>query len=439
MTFTRPLIASVFVRILLVLLACVVTVQAVNFGLFLIVGPPPPRVYAVSSIAEVLRGDAARPGELRLEIRDEARQSRGGLPASLANALARQLGVAGDQVRLEMIGPAGAIGLPVRAGPMTGPHMSALADGVVAGDFVAALRRADGRWTILRPAQSRTGQWQRRTLLWLVTALVAIIPFAWILARRVSRPITMFAKAAQRIGRDPKAEPLRIHGPSEIIHAAAEFNEMQRRLNRYVEDRTMMIGAIAHDLRTPLMRLSLRLDTLPEEVRRACEADLTEMQAMIRAAADYVRDLTQTGSRRRLDLRSLAESVVDACVDREEAVTMTAGESVVVEADPTALQAVLINLIGNALRYAGDAEVSVTREQDQAILMVRDHGAGVPEADLPRVFLPFFRGEPSRNRDTGGIGFGLASVRGIARGHGGEATLINHPDGGVLVRVILPL
>ena len=439
----RPRFSGVpiFTRVLAVMLACIAAVQATNFALLFVIGPPPPpRVYAASQIAAALGAGVDGAGLFRISIEDDARQSDGMLPGSLSNVLARQLNLAPERVRLEMLG------LPEGPGPTAPPgHRPSsspvfdLADSVLAGDFIAAMRRADGRWTTIRPAETRMGAWQQRTILSLMAALAAAIPFAWFLARRVSAPIGLFAAAANRIGRDPRAPPLAIEGPVEIAEAATAFNEMQRRLNAYVEDRTMMIGAIAHDLRTPLMRMSLRLESAPEAVRSGCERNLDEMQAMIRAATDYVRDVTQVGPRRRLDLRSIAESVVDDYADRGHPVTLAQGEHLVIEGDALTLKAGLENLVGNAIRYAGDAEVTIRQDGDQAVIEVRDHGPGIADDDLPRVFEPFFRGERSRNRDTGGIGLGLASVRGMARAHGGNVELSNHDEGGVLARIILPI
>lgn len=430
---------SIFTRVLLVLLACIVAVQLVNFALFSLMGPPPPAVHAASQIADVLRRGGNPAGRFAIGVRNEADQSQGVLPTALAGALARQLGVEPDKVRLEMFGPSDVIDLPSPHRRRGGPPAPVLSDGVLMGDFTAALRRPDGRWTVVTPARSRAGAWRGRTVLWLLAALAAAVPFAWALAGRVAKPIGLFAAAADRIGRDPRTAPLPVEGPAEIANAATAFNEMQRRFHAYVEDRTMMIGAVAHDLRTPLMRLSLRLENAPERLREGCGRDVAEMQAMIRAATDYVRDVTRAGTRRRLDLRSLAETVVDDYADRGEPVTLAPGEALVAEGDAVALKAALDDLVGNALRYAGDAAVRVAREDGHAVVEVRDHGPGVPEDDLPRVFEPFFRGERSRNRDTGGIGLGLASVRGMARAHGGDATLANHPGGGVLARLVLPL
>lgn len=430
---------SIFARILGVMLACVVAVQLVNLGLLFIIGPPPPRVYSIGQVAAVFNSGSDASGQFRLSATAPPTTRNDGLSRVLASALARQLGVAPDRVMLKhgskpfLFG-----GRPpdLNRGISGAPEVR---DGILIGDFAASLRRPDGRWLTVTPKESRAGAWHRRALLWLLAALAAAAPFAWVLARRVSKPIGLFAEAAERIGRDPRAAPLPIEGPAEIAHAAAAFNEMQQRLNRYVDDRTLMTGAIAHDLRTPLMRLSLRLENVPEPVRQGCARDVSEMQAMIVAATNYVRDVTQLGQRRRLDLRSLVESVVDDHADRGESVTLLPGDGLVIEGNATALKTVLNNLVSNALRYAGEAELRVAREDGHAVIEVRDHGPGLTEDDLPRVFEPFFRGERSRNRDTGGIGLGLASVRGVARAHGGDVSLDNHPGGGAVARVTLPL
>jgi two-component system, OmpR family, sensor kinase len=200
-----------------------------------------------------------------------------------------------------------------------------------------------------------------------------------------------------------------------------------------------VIAAIAHDLRTPLMRLELRLENAPDEIRQACENDIRDMEAMITAALAFVRDTSRAVARRPLDLRSLAENVTDDLADRGEPVTLAPGDPIVVEGNVVALKALLSNLIGNALKYAGSAEVTLSSTEHQAVIEVRDHGPGIPAEDIDRVFEAFFRGDRSRNRDTGGIGLGLASVRAVALAHGGDATVENHPDGGLLARVTLPV
>jgi signal transduction histidine kinase len=428
-----------FVRILGVLLACVVAAQLVNFGLMLLMGPPPPPIYSVSQVAAVLRKGTDATGDFKARTESNPARSEDAMAQALAGALARQLGVGDDSVRLKLFNPPHLVGRRWHDRRGADMMMPGQRDGVLVGDFTASLRRADGTWLSVLPSRSRFGAWRMRALLWLLAALAAATPFAWMLARRAARPIGMFATAAERIGRDPHADPLPVKGPAEIAHAATAFNEMQRRLNRYVDDRTMMVAAIAHDLRTPLMRLGLRLEKAPADLRDAAERDVAEMEAMIVAATDYVRDVTRTGPRRKLDLRALAEAVVDDHADRGGNVTLAPGDALVMTGDASALKAILNNLVENALRYGGDAEVSIEEAEGHATLEVRDHGGGFAEDDLPRAFEPFFRGERSRNRDTGGMGLGLASVRGLARAHGGDATIENHAGGGALARVRLPL
>jgi two-component system, OmpR family, sensor kinase len=249
----------------------------------------------------------------------------------------------------------------------------------------------------------------------------------------------MFSAAADRLGRDPRAEPLALAGPPEIAEAAATFNQMQERLNRYVEDRTTLIAAVAHDLRTPLMRLSLRLEKAPDAIRLAGEEDIREMSERIGAAMAFVREMTRHVSRQRLDLRSLAESVASDASDRGGSVTLLPGPAIAMEADAPALKALLANLVENAVLYAGTAQIELRRGRNVVTIEVSDSGPGMVAEDLARAFEPFFRAERSRSRDTGGTGLGLASVRAVARAHGGDATLENRPGSGLLARVTLPL
>lgn len=418
------------------MVAGVLAVQLVNFTALQFVPMPGPPAFTVEQVAAVLRTRQDRRGEFRIVRVNKPPEPQNGRAVGLGIRLARSLSVAPHTVRLSfrdppMLGfkPRGAF--PDLRRDRDGPSM-------MVGDFTAAVRDPDGGWLSVQPVRSGMAAWRARLVLWLLAALVTVLPFAWTLARWVSRPIAMFAEAAERIGRDPRATPLPVEGPAEISHAADALNEMQCRLNRYVDDRTLMIGAIAHDLRTPLMRLSLRIDRVPEELRTAMERDIEDMEAMISAGTAYVREAAEVRPRRRLDLRSLAESVADDYADRGEPVTVVDGDHIVMEADAVSLRSVFDNLVGNALRYAGHAEICLEETHDAIAIVVRDRGPGVDAADLDRLFEPFFRAERSRNRDTGGIGLGLASVRGVARAHGGDAVATNRDGGGLIVRVMLP-
>ena len=425
-----------FLRIFAALLAGVVIVQFASYTLLVAAGPPAAFFRTVDEVAAALRKGTASQGDIRITVADAP--PPGAMVTPTSRALAIRLGVLPGEVMLAH--EAHGHGPPTPfMGPMPGPpHHDARAE-ILFGGFIVAVHRSDGRWLTAVPIHTGWEAWRRDALIWFITAALALVPFALLFARWLARPIAIFAAAAERLGRDPHAPMLAVEGPPEIQEAAETFNEMQRRLTRYVEDRTMLIGAIAHDMRTPLMRLALRLKQVTPELRRDVEADIAEIDAMIVAATSFVRDTNRPAERRALELRSLVESVTDEAADLGQAVTLSPGEPIPFTGNPVALKALVANLVGNAVKYAGDAKVVLRKSGQNAVVEVRDHGSGVHPADLPRVFEPFFRGERSRNRDTGGLGLGLASVRAVARAHGGEATIANHPDGGAIVTVTLPL
>lgn len=435
--------APLFVRVFVLMLVCVGVIQFMNLLLLIAAQAPSAELFTVGQVADAMeRGED--PHETFIVKRTPRLTPAPWNPRAerIELAIATALGVSPDRVDISFPTPfmqreqrfdRASVPRPL---PPASP--AAARDVVIIGDFAAALHLPDGQWLKVKSTNSFE-PWRWFVLVWLVVSVIAVAPFAWMLARRFGRPIRTFAEAAERLGRDPKAPPLRLDGPGEIAEAAAAFNRMQARLNRYVDDRTTVIAAIAHDLRTPLMRLNLRLENAPDTVRAACEADVREMQAMISAAVSYVRDSSRIETRRALDLRSLAENVVDDASDRGNAVTIDPGEPLVIEGDPVALKALLDNLVCNAIKYADGACVSLRRTDDHAVIEVRDEGPGMPPDDLERAFEPFFRGERSRNRDTGGFGLGLASARAVARSHGGDVTLENRPEGGLLARAVLPI
>jgi signal transduction histidine kinase len=277
------------------------------------------------------------------------------------------------------------------------------------------------------------------TMLWLLLSTLCVSPIAYLFARRMAAPIALFAAAAERLGRDPGAPPLAIGGPAEIAVAVRAFNGMQERLARYVEDRTAMIGAVAHDLRTPLTRLRFRLEAAPEDVRVKMAADIAEMEAMISGTLAFVRDATQPACRARLELSSLLESLADEMSETGLPVTVDQSDKVVIDGDPVALRRLFNNLLENAVKFGCEAHVRVYPEPGLAVVEIDDNGPGLPDSALEKVFEPFHRHESSRSRKTGGIGLGLAVVRTIARAHGGDAVLMNRSRGGMTARVQLPV
>ncbi|TMN20161.1 ATP-binding protein [Pseudoxanthomonas sp. X-1] len=306
--------------------------------------------------------------------------------------------------------------------------------------FIAAAQQDDGHWRVVRYAGRTLSTAFKLQLLALFSlGLLLMLPLAWWFSRALSKPIRDFAAAADRLGRDPDAPPLERRGPAEILQATDSFNAMQARLNRMVAERTHMVGAIAHDLRTPLARLAFRLDDIDSPLRERAAADIDEMKHMITVALEFLRDQSFRGPRERLDFRDLVESVVDDAADIGQDVSLTPdSQSVMIDADPLALRRVVGNLIGNAVKYGTRARVKVRAIDGHALLEIEDDGPGIDMELGDKLFMPFFRGENSRNKETGGIGLGLAAARAIVLRHGGEIGLANLDQGGLQAWVTLP-
>ncbi len=304
---------------------------------------------------------------------------------------------------------------------------------------VIGWQQPDGRWRVARvPAETFPNLLQEE-LVWLLGAgVLVLLPLAWWFAHALSAPIHRFAEAAQRLGADTGAPPVPRDGPPEMRRAVDAFNTMQGRVNRLLHERTHMIAAIAHDLRTPLTRLSFRLDGLPEPLGTKVDADLREMKTMISAALDFMRDRSLGTQRQPLDFRLLVESVADDLVDVGYDVSIVPGPPVTLDGDPVALRRAVVNLVENGLKYGQRVRLRLRAGHGECLLEVDDDGPGVPETMQQQVFAPFFRLESSRNRDTGGIGLGLATVRAIVLDHGGSIVLRNRKEGGLRVVVALP-
>ncbi len=311
------------------------------------------------------------------------------------------------------------------------------ADSHLSFAFVAAVRLADGRWRVVERLGSGVGIGRAFALMFAM-GLIALLPLAWWFSSALAGPIRRFAAAADHMGQDANAPPVPLEGPAEILRAAASFNAMQARINRLVRERTQMVAAIAHDLRTPLARLSFRLDGLPADTREKATADIAEMSQMIEAALEFIREQHRKGVRERLDLRLLVESVVDDLADVGSEIELSDGPSAPLRGDPLALRRMVGNLVDNALKYGQRARLSLHAQADGYALHIDDDGPGVDASRSEHLFMPFVRGETSRNRETGGIGLGLATARSIALAHGGDIALLNRVEGGLRVMVMLP-
>ena len=301
----------------------------------------------------------------------------------------------------------------------------------VEGDFVAALRLPDGRWATVRPApEPFPNSWQRRVLLWFALAFAIVAPLGWLFARRIVRPLTAFARAAEQLGRDPAAIVLDLDGPAEIGRAAHAFNLMQSRLKSFVDDRTAMVGAISHDLRTPLTRLRFRMEDVADDaVREGMIEEVAEMEAMITSVLAYIRDASTPGARERVDLRSILSDVVADATLVGGRVELEMSEASPVDVDALCMRRLLGNLIENAIKYGEKARVRLIVDEGNVVTDVYDSGPGIPEGEIERVFEPFYRAANAVSSNTKGSGLGLAVCRSIARAHGGDVRLLQTSDG----------
>jgi len=273
-------------------------------------------------------------------------------------------------------------------------------------------------------------------------ALIAVVVtvVSLLTARRLTAPLAAFATAAERLGVDGAVAPLPETGPLELRVATRAVNRMQERVLRFVEDRTRMVAAIGHDLRTPLTRLRLRAEFIEDpELQRKMLADLDEMEAMVNATLAFARDDAQHEARVPADLADLLQSLCDDRIDAGGAAAYIGPAHLPVVCRPVAMRRALANLIDNALNYGMGAEVALAAAGGQAVVTIDDSGPGIPESLLEAVFQPFYRVESSRSRDTGGTGLGLAVARTIIRGHGGDITLANRSEGGLRVTVTVPM
>ncbi len=312
---------------------------------------------------------------------------------------------------------------------------------MVPGGIVVEIHRPQGDWLrIATRGRDERPEHRMRLLLWLALVGVAIAaPSIWT-ARRLVGPLEQLAAAAERFGIDRAAPTIPESGPKELRTIAQAFNRMGARLKRFVDDRTQMIAAISHDLRTPITRMRLRAEFVsdPDQQARLLR-DLAEMEAMVEATLTFGSTDAHGEERAFTDVAAL---VADLCEDAAETgaeVAYVGPYHASLACQAMAMRRVVGNLIGNALMHgAPPVTVTVTEEQDAVLIDVADRGPGINHADHERVLQPFVRLEQSRNRETGGVGLGLTIARTIVHAHGGSMTLINLRPRGLQVRLLLP-
>ena len=261
---------------------------------------------------------------------------------------------------------------------------------------------------------------------------------ALLLVRTLAAPLRMLVQATDAIGHGPPIHLEAETGPREIRRVATAFNAMQERIGKLVKDRTEALAAVSHDLRTPIGRMKLRAGFLAsDEDQRAFEADLGEMEAMLTDLNAFLGGESDPEQPRPTDLAAMLQTLADAATDAGHAASYEGPDRLVLPVRALATKRAFSNLVNNAIAYGGGVRINLAAEGPDVVASFDDDGPGIPDAEIAKVFEPFYRGDASRNRTTGGMGLGLAITRQAIWRQGGTIDLANRPEGGLRVRVTL--
>ena len=299
----------------------------------------------------------------------------------------------------------------------------------------------DGKWLSVESKAVSVEQPGIPPRAFLFVAVTVAIALASIVAlRRLTDPLHALEGAAIQLCRDLDAPPLPESGPRDVRRVAHAFNQMQSQLRRFVSDRTTMLAAISHDLRSPLQRLKFRADFMTDdEQREKMLRDLRDMEAMLAATLEFARADADREAVGQYDLCEIVNIIAADLLDCGYKVSLGAMPAALpYPCRGRALRRAIENLTANAANHGGAARLSVACDAATILIEIADDGPGLPPEELEKVFTPFYRPDVSRNRDTGGTGLGLAIARSIVREHGGDIVLINRPGGGLTAQLTLP-
>lgn len=275
----------------------------------------------------------------------------------------------------------------------------------------------------------------------LVLQLALLLGCTWMAVRLAIRPLTRLSRAVESLDPNARIKQLDENGPTEVAHAAVAFNAMQQRIADYLKERMHILAAISHDLQTPITRMKLRAEFMDDSLERdKLQSDLSEMEHLVREGVAYARSVHgSTEVNCRLDVDAFVDSIVFDYQDVGKEVCCSGRYGAPIDIRPHALRRVLINLLDNALKFSGAAELVVGAEANGSVsIKVLDRGPGIPADELDEVLKPFYRVESSRNRETGGTGLGLAIAQQLAIALGGSLSLTNREGGGLCAQLILP-
>jgi signal transduction histidine kinase len=323
--------------------------------------------------------------------------------------------------------------------PITSPFFG-LPEGHPTQSYDVHVRLPDRSTFVYRVTRVAPGTPLPPSLMLNVALLMLLLVIAlYIVARGITRPLSQLASAADNLGRNVRQPKLEEKGARELRRAARAFNTMQDRLQRYLDSRTRVLAAMSHDLKTPLTRLRLQVETQIEDpaVQARFGKELDEMESMVRGALALFRGLNDEESLEPVDVNLLLATVRGEFVEMGKDVSVDGRALETFPGKPQALKRCVTNLANNAVNFGGRARI-IVRDGAQLEISVCDDGPGIPPEELEKVFEPFYRLESSRNRDTGGTGLGLSIARDVAQAHGGSLVLRNRPEGGLEARLSFP-
>lgn len=460
---TRPLPRTLRGQLVLVILATFLVVQGISLWLFVDERRLAVRaalgLEAASRAANVVRLLEATPADLRQDILMAASSPLARFqvaPEALVDHESHDMnGNVADQVRallppdpnrtirveLHEVSPAG-------PGPGARPpmEMRQMHENMMTGNLSSmelrlSISLTGGGWLNVSTRFHRPPiQWPWGSVLSYALTTLAIMAVVWLTLSRLTGPLRRLSIAAERLGRGEAVEELPETGPEEVRRLTEAFNRMQARLTRFISERTRLLAALGHDLRSPLTAMRVRAEMVEDtETRERLTAIVTEMQEMVDSTLSFARGMVSDEETQSVALVPFLTQLAEEMSALGSGISVTTADDLHARIKPVAIRRALRNLLENAQRYAGGAELSLARDGDMARICVRDRGPGIPDADLKRVLDPFVRVEKSRNKETGGTGLGLSIASTIIHAHGGEITLENAPGGGLVACVTLPL
>lgn len=356
--------------------------------------------------------------------------SPGGMTAESADRLRQEL--------LERVPEIANLGFVIGASKEGDSHASK--DESPGHVLLISMQLQDGSWvnlsrvTLAGSRFSSLSFWISALIMMAGALVVSALMASWL-----TRPLSELTNATHRLFATPVPEPIPPRGPKEVRDLSVAFNEMQVRIDQLLTDRTQMLAAISHDLRTPITRLRLRLEeNIEEKAKISASSDLDEMEEMIDAALAFLKGEASDEAVQTLDLVAILETITGDMTDAGASVVLSGARHAVMRGRRLSLKRAFTNLIQNAVKYGGGARVAISQDGAAITASIEDDGPGIPEEEMERVFSPFYRLESSRARETGGHGLGLTVARAAIRAHGGEITIANLQPKGLQVRVVIP-